>query len=836
MKISNPHFWEQYVQFLSKRRYVVSGCILLLTIGSTFFASKLQLRSSLKELLPQNAPSVKALDHVIENVGGVGNLIIAVESPQPKANQRYMDDLRISLSKVITKDIRYIEYSNEEREEFFKKHALLYFDVQNLKQLSTDAKEQLEYEKIRKLPVYIDLEEDRQKSFNLDKYRNKISRQIPKPSIDTYKGYFGSPDGTLFFMILRARGTNMSIPFAKAMIEKVNNTVQQLNPKTYHPEMEIGLTGSFPSAVEEYNVVRNDIFSTALLCVALVALIILLFLRKIKPLLFFSITLLTALSWTFSVTEIFIGYLNSQTAFLGAIILGTGINYGVILWGRYAEERKKGNSSHHSLVVATAETAMPTFLAAATTATAFAVLWISDVRSLSQFGFIGSMGVIFCWISTLVLLPLSILFSENSSAAVAIDLSSRRQFWLVNGLTFLATKGRFAVLGVLLFLLGLSGFVIFHHKPNAIEYDFSKLQNKKSGVTGSDYWVKKVGKHMARSTVPTIAHLSTSKKAQEYCQAVRQRVSNQLKRDRLVDECRTIFDLVPKHQAQKLSYISDLGRILNEPWISKLDRKTIEDVKEAKQFIIDKEIAAIDLPKSLALHFADIRGDVGNIALISPVKRKWLSDGRHLLKYAQSLKNIELPDGEIVNAAGESLVFSDVVEIIKKETSFLILASFCCVLFVTFLLVRSIHPILLVTFGLSSGIVLMMSVAAFMNMKINFFNFMVIPLTIGVAVDYALNISLRLTRDHKHSLSHILQHTGKSIALCSATTFVSYFVLTQANNQALVSFGKAAMIGEVTCLLAALLFVPSLFTIFESHSAAAQPTKVEPEKLTQRLG
>jgi predicted RND superfamily exporter protein len=48
------------------------------------------------------------------------------------------------------------------------------------------------------------------------------------------------------------------------------------------------------------------------------------------------------------------------------------------------------------------------------------------------------------------------------------------------------------------------------------------------------------------------------------------------------------------------------------------------------------------------------------------------------------------------------------------------------------------------------------------------------------------------------------------VALCSTTTIIGYSTLLLASNRALRSFGLAADIGEVTCLLAALVFLPVL--------------------------
>ena len=47
----------------------------------------------------------------------------------------------------------------------------------------------------------------------------------------------------------------------------------------------------------------------------------------------------------FAVAELAIGYLNSSTAFLGSIILGNGINYGIVLGARYRERAAAGASA-----------------------------------------------------------------------------------------------------------------------------------------------------------------------------------------------------------------------------------------------------------------------------------------------------------------------------------------------------------------------------------------------------------------------------------------------------------------------------------------------------------
>jgi predicted RND superfamily exporter protein len=74
-------------------------------------------------------------------------------------------------------------------------------------------------------------------------------------------------------------------------------------------------------------------------------------------------------------------------------------------------------------------------------------------------------------------------------------------------------------------------------------------------------------------------------------------------------------------------------------------------------------------------------------------------------------------------------------------------------------------------------------------------------------VDYAVNIVLR-ERDLKNPLE-VLRRTGGAVILCSLTTLLGYLALVRSVNFAVRSLGVAAVSGEVSCLLAAVLVLPA---------------------------
>jgi predicted RND superfamily exporter protein len=84
--------------------------------------------------------------------------------------------------------------------------------------------------------------------------------------------------------------------------------------------MKTSLSGNIKQSVEEYETLKKDLFDTTALLATLILGIIFLFFWSVPLLALLSLTLISAVAWTFGLTYWQIGYLNSQTAFLGSIV------------------------------------------------------------------------------------------------------------------------------------------------------------------------------------------------------------------------------------------------------------------------------------------------------------------------------------------------------------------------------------------------------------------------------------------------------------------------------------------------------------------------------------
>jgi predicted RND superfamily exporter protein len=108
-----------------------------------------------------------------------------------------------------------------------------------------------------------------------------------------------------------------------------------------------------------------------------------------------------------------------------------------------------------------------------------------------------------------------------------------------------------------------------------------------------------------------------------------------------------------------------------------------------------------------------------------------------------------------------------------------------------------------------------------LKLKLNFVNFAVLPITFGIGVDYAVNLYQRYRQTC--SVEEALSSSGGAVALCSVTTMIGYATLVTADNQAIQSFGLTAVIGEITCLTAALFALPAVLSLRDRRRTAALP-------------
>jgi predicted RND superfamily exporter protein len=103
------------------------------------------------------------------------------------------------------------------------------------------------------------------------------------------------------------------------------------------------------------------------------------------------------------------------------------------------------------------------------------------------------------------------------------------------------------------------------------------------------------------------------------------------------------------------------------------------------------------------------------------------------------------------------------------------------------------------------------------GVKLNFLNFSALPITFGIGVDYAVNITERYRREGAGGVVSVVATTGGAVILCSVVTCLGYAALISSINAGVRSLGTAAVLGELSCLLAAVLVLPAGLLWLDRH-------------------
>ena len=104
-----------------------------------------------------------------------------------------------------------------------------------------------------------------------------------------------------------------------------------------------------------------------------------------------------------------------------------------------------------------------------------------------------------------------------------------------------------------------------------------------------------------------------------------------------------------------------------------------------------------------------------------------------------------------------------------------------------------------------AGSLLMVATCALLGLKVNFLDFVALPITLGLGVDYAINIAHRHDHGDDRDPLATLRTSGSAVFICSLTTMIGYGSLLISENLAIRGFGLASLIGEVACVLTALV-------------------------------
>ena len=828
------------------RPWMVLLVALILTVPSFLLARKLELRTGFESLLPENKPSVQELERVGKRTAGVATLSIVIDYTGQGSGQKQLeafgDALLPKLRALGDPWVGTAEDGVQAEKEFLRRRQALFLSLEKVQELHDKIEDRYDYEVNGSVfddePPEAITRASIEKELGVDQKKEGEEAGPPYPD-----GYYMDSAGRRLVVLVRTKVSTGELDQIALLRQKVEAVVAAVNPASFDPSLKVAYTGDVVTSAEQYGAVKNDLASVGAVGIGLILLVDFLFFLRFRAVLAMALAIGCGVFWTFAITKLVIGHLNTASGFLVSIVFGNGINYGVLYRARYNEARRHGADMADAVRVAHAGTWRPTLTVAAAAGAGYISLASTNFRGFRDFGTIGGYGMVLCWIANYAFMPsLLVVFEriwptgkkrEGFLGKVSAFIDRGVPFGAPYSFLARVTPSKLvAVLGLATALAG--GYLSYRYvKNDPLEYDTGKLGNDAvGGDTPAALLSEQVDKLVGRSGQDGMAVMvDRLDQVQPYAAELHKRWEASPPGQKPFEKVVTIYDLVPPAQPEKIELLRDVRKKIDR--VHELGKISDQDWKDMEPFLPPPDLAQFDvqdLPERVARPFNENDKSVGRIIYIVPTEGRSVRDVRYLLQWADSFRETKLPTGETILGTGRAVIFADMLQAVIEESPRAIVLSFCMTaLVVALAFVRGgqgVRAIALVLGALVTGVFWMGAALALLKVKINFLNFIAVPITFGIGVDYAINVVHRWRLEGRGSVLEVVRETGGAVVLCSLTTTLGYCALLTSINGAVRSFGLVAVLGEITCLTAALVLLPALLIWIDGTKTRPTPVNV----------
>ena len=797
---------------------------LLLAVPATYRTVRLytHLRSELEELLPRDAPSVRALDEMRARLPGLQFLGVVVEAGTagdlPSA-ERFLDDLAARIRAYPPSLVKDVRTGNGDERAFIEKHAPLYIAKDDLAEVLRRIEARRDYEVAKESGTLLD-EDAPPPSVDTSDIEKKYDTELAQDTGDHLTS--AALKATMLFV--EAGDFSTGAEKGRDLLDRVKADVAALDPGRYAPKLRVGYASDVAINVEELEGLQEDLSVSSVLVIFAVMAAIVLYYHWWKSIPVLIPPLLLATVYAFGLASLppfHVTELNSNTAFLGSIIVGNGINVGLVLLARYREERLRGATVDEALVHGVWGARAGTLAAAAAASAAYASLVVTEFRGFRQFGIIGGIGMLTSWVTAFVLLPPLVKWLDHGPHRRAPRRRRSHGFPIMRWIVHVVENWAAVLVTLAAALAVLSVLAVTRFDASRLEYDFNKLRRADTWQNGEGYWGRKMDALLGHYITPTVVLCDTVAKARSVEAKIKESVAHGAL-EPFIARVVGADDILPQDQPAKIA----IARKIRDALTPKI-RSLVPEEKRAK---LDKmlgegklvPIAARDLPRSFLRGLQEKDGTVGRTILLypRPSDALWKADG--IFRFVGTVRDLAAAGGSVSEAgrvAGSIPLTDDILGSIARDAPVASTVSFCGVVLVVVFVVRGWRPSLFVLGSLVLGVLWLCGATMALGIKINFANFIAFPITFGIGVDYAVNVIARYVQDGERDVTGAVKSTGGAVALCSMTTIIGYSSLLLAKNRALSLFGLLAVLGEVACLSAAILVLPSVLVLLRRRGA-----------------
>ncbi|MGB8352961.1 MAG: MMPL family transporter [Chthoniobacteraceae bacterium] len=623
---------------------------------------------------------------------------------------------------------------------------------------------------------------------------------------------FTSHDQTLHVVFVSTDQVGLGPRECQAMMMKVREFEKRVTDSWQGGKApEILLTGRTPYVAEMSKGMESDIIVTLAGSVILVAGIFYFGFRRVRPLVAIMHVLLLCCIIAVAAGFLIFHGLNGIAIGFCSILVGLGVDFGMLLYGSYQSERNAGHDHESSVAAAIRKIGNGVLFGAITTAAGFLTLGLSGCSGFSQLGVLIAIGIL---LSAALMMTAFFMF-------MGPDHSPREHDWLFNKIleftdrVFRSPAPIMVCAGILLLALNIFAFapvksLTFQVDPKSLQPKDSKAWHALQIISGKmtidgvdpvlvivkandpetfhdnlvrlqDYWMEQKAAGKIRNVSSPAPYVVSPKQVKENITrltnvdipAAREELKKIMESEGFTPEAfKGSFALLDSLEAIKKGNVSllDWSKTIpaDSPW----------------RFMLDKFLGA---EPNVA------------VAYITPLKSVSTMEDKEELD-----RTLSLP-GTPIHITGWNYTLASLIPWAKEKLKLLSITMIGFNVALLIFLYRKFFPLFILMLSLFLSIGAMVASLKIFNIPLNLFNVLAFPLVLGVGVDYGIYVLLAFRKGNRqhHSIATVL----KPVFLSGLCTVCGFGSLVFAHNPSLSGLGVVCALGVAWCLVATMLFI-----------------------------
>lgn len=655
-----------------------------------------------------------------------------------------------------------------------------------------------------------------------------------------------------------------------AMMAVIKTVQTDMNEK--YTDLHISYTGDIPIQSDEQDALGFDMLVPSIVAVILILVLFIFSFSQLRSILFILIVLIMGIVFNYGFVGISIKEINMMTSIMAVLLIGLGVDYGIQIVTNFNTYREDGYEPKEALRLTYLKAGMGTLLAALTTALAFFVMSVTGSKAFAQFGVIMGTGIINCFLAMFIILPSLLLWWGKKDLSKSHLTKINYQFLATLGKATYNHRTMIIVFGTVV-TIGLFAAMFLNKMeydmmqlepqdmPSIIQYTkvmekFEMTPFASMVIVNSIEEAREITEKLEKT--PMVADISSvsyffppADEQQARLEAIA-RIRNMPTRFRNINYAtedmetfayevqRTEWNIIEmgdlsvaglgennkivkkRNQMIREIFGAEVGKQGNEVfqkliqliesnpslYAARLNRLDAPFAKEMDATVTrmsrtNRPMTIDDLPESVSKGMFDETGkrnlvmiypDEGVLDHVNTIRHFNNSVARVSARITGATQILTAWTDEVISASGKAGIY-----------------IFAAVIFFLVLNFRDFKYVVFASAPLVIGMIWMAGVYPLLGQKFNVVNIAVVPLIIGMGIDFGIHIAHRFKVEQ--NIETVYRYTGKGVFLAAFTTMIGFGSLGLIGKFGSVnSMGRILFVGILTCLLTTLIILPALLS------------------------